>query len=76
MSGRHPPRLPAALYPRAAAGRDPLDPVDEPLADEHFDTLADLDAVVAERCVALGKDRDLLRGQTDFDRGPKRIRAN
>ena len=50
--------------------------VDEPLANEHFDTLADLDAVVAERCVALGKDRDLLRGQAGFHWWPKRIHAN
>jgi hypothetical protein len=50
--------------------------VDEPLANEHFDTLADLDTVVAERCVTLGKDRDLLRGQAGFHWWPKRVRAN
>ena len=46
--------------------------VDEPIVNEHFETLEDLDAVVAERCVALGKDRDLIRGQAGFHWWPKR----
>jgi len=36
--------------------------VDEPIVNKNFETLADLDAVVAERCVALNKDRKLERG--------------
>jgi hypothetical protein len=46
--------------------------VDEPIVNKHFDTLADLDAVIAERCVALGTDRDLVRGQAGFHWWPKR----
>ena len=46
--------------------------VDEPIVNKHFDTLADLDAVVAERCVALGNNRDLIRGQAGFHWWPKR----
>ena len=46
--------------------------VDEPLANKHFATLADLDAVVADQCVRLGNDRDLIRGQTGFHWWPKR----
>ena len=35
-------------------------------------TLADLEAVVAARCVKLGNDPDLIRGQTGFHWWPKR----
>ena len=35
--------------------------VDEPIVNKHFETLDDLDAVVAAR-IALEKDRDLIRG--------------
>ena len=35
--------------------------VDEPIVNKHFETLEDLDAVVAAR-IALEKDRDLIRG--------------
>ncbi len=50
--------------------------IDEPIVNTHFDTLADLDAGVAERCVALGNDRDLIRGQASFNWWPKRVAAN
>ena len=33
--------------------------VDEPIVNKHFETIEDLDAVVAARCVDLEKDRDL-----------------
>ena len=46
--------------------------VDEPIVNRHFDTLADLDAVVAARCVALENDRDLIRGQAGFHWWPNR----
>jgi len=47
--------------------------VDEPIVNNHFETLADLDAVVADRCVALGNDRDLVRGQAGFHWWPDRV---
>ena len=50
--------------------------VDEPLANKHFATLADLDAVVADQCVRLGNDPDLVRGQTGFHWWPKQARLN
>jgi transposase len=46
--------------------------VDEPIVNKHFATIEDLDAVVAERCVALDKDRDLVRGQAGFHWRPNR----
>jgi hypothetical protein len=50
--------------------------VDEPIVNRHFNTIEDLDAVVAERCVALGNDRDLVRGQAGFHWWPKRLAPN
>lgn len=50
--------------------------VDEPIVNRHFDTTEDLDAVVAERCIALGNDRDLVRAQTRFRWWPDRIAPN
>lgn len=38
--------------------------VDEPLANEVFDSLAALEAVLAERCVALSEERDRIRAMT------------
>jgi hypothetical protein len=46
--------------------------VDEPIANRHFETLADLDAVIAERCVTLGNDRDFVRGQAGLHWWPNR----
>ena len=37
---------------------------------------SDLDAVVAERCVALANDRDLTRGQAGFHWWPSNVAAN
>jgi hypothetical protein len=46
--------------------------VDEPIANKHFETIAEIDAVVADRCVALANDRGLIRGQAGFHWWPKR----
>ena len=45
--------------------------VDEPVANKHFATLADLDAVVAERCRRL--DADAIRPHTSFHWWPKPV---
>ena len=50
--------------------------VDEPIVNRHFDPLADLDAVVAERCKALADSRDLIRGQAGFNWWPNRAVAS
>lgn len=47
--------------------------VDEPIANRHFETIADLDAAVARQCVALGADRDRVRGQAGFHWWPDRV---
>ena len=49
--------------------------VDEPIVNRHFNSLAELDAVVAKRCIALGSDQDLVRGQTGFHWWPKTVTA-
>ncbi len=46
--------------------------VDEPIVNKHFGAIAEIDAVVAERCLALANDRDLIRGQAGFHWWPKR----
>ena len=50
--------------------------VDEPIVNRHFATLRDLDAVVADRCTALAKDRDLVKGQAGFHWWPDRVTTN
>jgi transposase len=47
--------------------------LDEPVTNRHFDTLTDLDAVVARQCVALTADRDRVRGQAGFHWWPDRV---
>ena len=48
--------------------------VDEPVANRHFATLADLDAVVAERCRKL--DAATIRPHTSFHWWPKPVLPN
>jgi len=48
--------------------------VDEPVANRHFATLADLDAVVAERRRRL--DPDTIRPHTSFHWWPKPVLPN
>ncbi|OAN50488.1 hypothetical protein A6A05_12540 [Magnetospirillum moscoviense] len=48
--------------------------VDEPVANRHFQTQAELDTVIAERCLALG--RETIRAHTDFHRWPQPFRPN
>ena len=50
--------------------------VDEPIANRHFDTLADLDTAVARQCVALNADRDCVKGQAGFHWWPARVVPN
>ncbi|MDQ3989405.1 MAG: IS630 family transposase [Actinomycetota bacterium] len=48
--------------------------VDEPVVNRHFATLADLEAVIAERCRRL--DADTIKPHTDFHWWPKPIRPS
>jgi hypothetical protein len=48
--------------------------VDEPVADTHFATLADLDAAIAGRCRCL--DAHVMRPHTSFHRWPKPVQPN
>ncbi len=40
--------------------------LDEPLANQHFASLAELDATVAQRCLVLDADRDTINAHTHF----------
>jgi transposase len=48
--------------------------VDEPIANRHFATLDDLDAVIAERCRCL--DADTIRPHTNFHWWPKPVQPS
>jgi transposase len=48
--------------------------VDEPVANRHFATLADLDAVVAERCRRL--DASVIKPHTHFHWWPKSVQPS
>ena len=60
----------AGSQPASNFATDPLWPVlDEPLANQYFETLADLERVVANRC--RGLDGDQLSLGTNFHWWPK-----
>ena len=40
--------------------------VDEPIVNRHFETLGELDAILAKRCRTLGNDRNLIAANTNF----------
>ncbi len=45
--------------------------VDEPLVNRYFDTIDDLDAVVAQRCCVLHQDQKTIASSTNFHWWPK-----
>lgn len=45
--------------------------LDEPVASRHFKTLDELDAVLAERCRTLARDRNFIAANTIFHFWPK-----
>ena len=67
-----PPYSPQSLQP--AEHLWPL--VDEPLANTHFDTIDNLDAVVAKRCCHLHQDQQTIASHTNFHWWPKSINPN
>jgi transposase len=50
--------------------------VDEPLANTHFETIDDLDAVVATRCCHLHQDQKTIAQHTKFHWWPESINPN
>lgn len=50
--------------------------VDEPVANQHFNTLDDLDAVLAQRCRFLHQQHDTIAAHTKFHWWPKPINRN
>ncbi len=50
--------------------------LDEPIANKYFETIEQLDAVVAERCRILETSPDLFKGRTNFHWWPKNHRPN
>lgn len=50
--------------------------LDEPVANRHFETIEELDAVVARRCLTLDANPELFKGRIDFHWWPKTIYPN
>ena len=50
--------------------------LDEPIANKYFETIEELDAVVAERCLTLDACPDLFKGRTNFHWWPKTQRPS
>src|SRR3712207_5252783 len=50
--------------------------VDEPLVNQHFARLSDLEAVVAERCRRLDHDRPTIKAHAHFHWWPKSVTRN
>ena len=50
--------------------------VDEPIANDHFDTIDHLDAILAKRCRYLHQDHDLIAAHTNFYWWPKPLNRN
>lgn len=50
--------------------------VDEPLVNRYFDTIEDLDAVVAQRCRVLHQDQQTIARSTNFHWWPKPIKPS
>lgn len=50
--------------------------VDEPLVNQHFARLSDLEAVVAERCRRLDHDRQIIKAHAHFHWWPKSVTRN
>jgi hypothetical protein len=50
--------------------------VDEALANTYFETLADLDKAVGDRCVALMAQHDMIRASTLFHWWPRQLATN
>jgi len=48
--------------------------VDEPLVNRYFDTIDNLDAVVAQRCCVLHQDQGTIAKSTNFHWWPKSIK--
>lgn len=50
--------------------------VNEPVLNRHFETLDELDAILAERCRHLERDQELVAANTNFYWWPKPNAAN
>jgi transposase len=50
--------------------------VDEPIVNQYFPTIEDLDAMLDQRCRYLGQDRELVAANTQFHWWPKPIARN
>lgn len=50
--------------------------LDEPIVNRHFDTLTELDAAIAKRCVDLRANKTAVRNRTTFHWWPNNVAPN
>ncbi len=50
--------------------------VDEPIVNQHVETIEQLDEIIARQCVARAAQRDTIRTRTDFQWWPKQNTPN
>lgn len=50
--------------------------VDEPVVNKHIASIAELDAIIAERCCHLAKQPDIIRGRAGFHWWPRKTKPN
>nr|WP_280940486.1 IS630 family transposase [Aurantimonas sp. 22II-16-19i] len=50
--------------------------VDEPVVNKHIASIAELDAIIAERCCHLAKQPDIIRGRAGFHWWPRKTNPN
>ena len=50
--------------------------VDEPIVNKHFANIAEIEAVIAKRCLHLTEQHDIIKSRTDFHWWPKQNKTN
>ena len=51
----------------------PTPPIDEPIVNKHIATIEELDAKIAQQCVALAEEPERIQSGTGFHWWPKPI---
>ena len=72
----HKPHVIHGLLPTELQREETNTVLDEPVANRHFETIEELDAVVARRCLTLDANPELFKGRIDFHWWPKTIYLN
>ena len=55
--------------PELQPGETPWALVDEPIVNKHVATIDELDDIIGQRCAALAKERDTIKGRAEASTG-------